>query len=358
MRILSHDALDAARHRGDGAADATVAALGSDKWIANALFRHLHRNDDPLPDRLPAAVRTFLAEHAPVPPWFDEGRARRAQRWASRHVLPITAALFCASLPTAYGAARGARVLAATGRMDGASLDRRVHETAQFVLDVLAEGGFGPDGAALRAIQKVRLLHAAIRVHLREKGLGHGEVPINQEDLLGTLFTFSTVVLRSLERLGVAIAPGEAEDYYALWRGVGAMLGVEEELLPLDLATASDVADRIAGRQLQASDHGRMLMASLLEGMERHLPTLRRAPRHLVRYLVGDRLADLLAVPVDERLRASAALWHLLPRTSRAPIASLALGLSRSMGRPLLEMVVAAKLRDAPASFAMPASGL
>jgi hypothetical protein len=349
--------LDAARQVGDPEADAVVERLGRDAWLVNAALRHAHRNDDPLPDAVPVAVRHFLAEHAAPPAWLDALRAFHAQRWAMRHVLPLTACLFCASLPTAYGAARGARVLEATGRMHGAQLDRRVNETAQFVLDVVAEGSLGPDGGAIRAVQKVRLVHAAVRAQLRRSGRAGDEVPINQEDMLGTLGSFSVVVLRSLRRLGVDVDDHAAEDFYQLWRAVGAMLGIRADLLPSDLSAAGAVCDRIAERQHAASPEGRALMASLLDGMEQHVPAaLHVAPRYLVRHLVGERLADLLGVPPAGRsLQTGLDALRLL--SPGRPFRSIALTVSSLVGRPLLHAVVATKLGGVPATFAMPAFG-
>jgi hypothetical protein len=250
VRLPTNEELDRARHVGDPPADAAVAALGRDAWIVNAALHHVRRNDEPLPEGVPAVVRGLFAEHVVPPPWLDQGRVSRAQAWASRHCLLITVALFCGSLPTAYGAARGARVLAATGRLRGPELDRRVNETARFVLDVVAEGGLVGRGFALRAIQKVRLAHAAVRAHLIETGAVDDEVPINQEDMLGTLSTFSVVVVRSLRLLGAKVRDDEADDYHHLWRCVGAMLGIREDLLPLDYASGCGVADQIAARQM------------------------------------------------------------------------------------------------------------
>jgi hypothetical protein len=295
-------------------------------------------------------VRAFFAEHVAPPPWLDRTRVRRAQAWASRHLIHVTTALFCASLPTAYAAARGARVLAATGRTKGPELERRVNETAQFVLDVLAEGGFEPHGSALRAIQKVRLMHAAVRRHVVALTLFADEVPINQEDLLGTLCAFSVVVVRAARLLGVRVSDEEAEDYYHLWRGVGAMLGIEEALLPEDFASARDLVVRIGERQFEPSAHGRALMAALLAGMEEHAAAFPWLPRHLVRYLVGERLADQLGVPAGDAFQAKLAVLRLLPRVS-APRA-----LSPVIGRLLLGSVVASKLRGAPPTFAMPST--
>ena len=171
-------ALDAARLRGDAGADSLVAALGERAWAVVVLMRGVHGNRQPLPAALPVEARQFFAPVAP-PAWLDLRRVQRAQRWAQEHLLHVTTALFCASLPSAYAAARGARVLAATERMR-TDVDRRVNETARFVLDVLAPGALEPDGAGLRAIQKTRFVHALVRRalagHARAVGEGRGSV--------------------------------------------------------------------------------------------------------------------------------------------------------------------------------------
>jgi hypothetical protein len=346
-----HARLDAARQLGDPEADAVVEQLGDSAWRVNASLRHVHKNSDPLPLGLPGCVVRFLEQEVVVPTWLDERRVRRAQTWAQQHLFEITVALFCASLPTSYGGARGARVLAGTGRMQGPGLDRRINETAQFVLDVVAEGSLGPDGCGLRSIQKVRLMHAAVRGHLRGRPGFTDEVPINQEDLLGTLFSFSLAVIRAMERLGADVDDERAEDYLHLWCAVGAMLGVRQELLPTDLRSGFDIAERVAERNLQASEHGQALMASLLAGMEDHVPGARWLPRYLVRHLVGDHVADLLAIPASPRAKEQLALVRFLPRR---PASAMWRRFSALVGRPLLEAVVAAKLHGAPPAFAMP----
>lgn len=349
--MLSHQELDDLRRIGDTEADAVVAALGREAWVVNATLRHVHRNDEPLPDSVPGVVLQFFERHVALP--VAGPSIVRAQAFASRHLMPIMLSLLYASLPTTYGAARGARVLAATGRMSGDALDRRVNETAQFLLDVLTPGSFSPRGTGLRAVQKVRLMHAAVRAQV--SGDGH-EVAINQEDLLGTLFAFSVVVVRALRRLGIAVSPEEADDYFKLWRVAGSLLGVREHLIPADFNAASDLSDRIASRHIQASDHGRQLMADLLAGMERHVPApLQRAPRVLVRHLVGDQLADALAIPVDATAQATLDIARLLPRSARTH-SGLAQRLATSIAKPLLASVIATKLRGAPPTFAMPTS--
>jgi hypothetical protein len=132
------------------------------------------------------------------------------------------------------------------------------------------------------------------------------------------------------------------------------MLGIQRDLLPATHVAACELGDRISLRQLRGSEHGRFLMKTLLAGMEAHVPHFRAAPRHLVRYLIGDRLADELGVPGAQAFETARAAFQLLPRLQITPLGALARRLTPIVGRPLLEAVVAAKLRGAPPTFAMP----
>ena len=350
--------LDAARQIGDEPADALVASLGGRFWAIHPLLRAVRKNQERLPEALPEDVRRFFVDCVALPPWLSRARVLNAQHWAERHLFHITVALFCAALPSAYAAERGASVLAATGRM-ASDLDRRINETARFVLDVLESGSLDPEGTALPAIGQVRLIHAAVRTRLRgASGYASSEVPINQEDLLGTMLGFSVVVIRAVRRLGIRVDRAEAEDYYHLWRGIGAMLGIKEALLPKDFSAASDTADFIANRQFRASDHGRALMARLLERTEDHVgvPGLRGAAPFLVRYLLGDRTADILGISAVNPARAlvfAGSAGGLF----RSSVQALALQLAPLFGRHLLDAIVSAKLGTkarAPASTARP----
>jgi hypothetical protein len=58
-------------------------------------------------------------------------------------------------------------------------------------------------------------------------------LPINQGDLLFQAVGFTWLTLRSLERMGYRLTPSEKALYYEFWRYVGAVLGIDAELLPL-----------------------------------------------------------------------------------------------------------------------------
>jgi len=332
--------LDAARHEGDREADAIVARLGSNVWIANRLLAHIARDDQPLP----AAVDRDLARLVvpELPAWADRHRLRRAQRFAEARLMFITVGLFCAALPAGYCAVEGARVLRLAGRMTG-DLDRRINETARFVLDVLHPNAFDPGGKARVALGKVRLIHAAVRASLHARGYEH--VAINQEDQLGTIGLFSVVVLKSLVRLGVEISDRDREDFVHLWNVAGAMMGVRDDLLPCDYDEAETLLYEIKRRQNGPSEDGRALMAALLQGMEDHvkLPGLTRLPRALVRYLLGSEMASWIGIEEEGpangfRLDALHGFQRLAPQ----------------LGKHLLDAITLVKLKGERATFAMP----
>ncbi|MCI0670609.1 MAG: DUF2236 domain-containing protein, partial [Myxococcaceae bacterium] len=124
-------------------------------------------------------------------------------------------------------------------------------------------------------------------------------LPINQEDLAGTLMTFCAVPLDALPRLGVEVSAEEAEAWVHTWNVVGSLMGVREELLPRDRADAEALMDAIRDRQWAPSSDGRFLVQPLLRMMQDYLPgsVFDGVPVVLVRHLAGDHCADLLGLP-------------------------------------------------------------
>jgi hypothetical protein len=340
MTVLDDARLETARQRGDPPLDDVLAPLHGDAWRAVAALRPLRADDDPLPTAVPRALHPFAVPQ--LPSWVCAERIRRAQRFADRHLPQITVALFCAALPVSYTSVPGARVLALTGRLRE-DIDIRVNETARFVLDVLARNGFDPGGRGRLAVGRVRLVHAAVRgsvLALPSWRSSFAEVPVNQEDLLGALCLFSVVVLQSLERLGVVVDLRDRDDFVHLWAAVGAMLGIEDDLLPHGFAAAEATTRLIGRRQMRGSEDGRALMRALLDGMRRHVtfPGVRDFPAQLTAHLVGPERARMLGLSGERTSTWALGLGRSVMRLP--PIR----GLTAQFGRTLLEIVNDAKL--------------
>ena len=246
------------------------------------------------------------------PPWTDGTKVVKGQEVFRAWSLDIVTSLFCASLPFAYAAAQGVEVLERISQLaDPKTVARRIAETGQMLLDVSEPGGLAPGGRGHHTARTVRLLHAVIRARLT-MGMGSSEVgrssepwdgnvlgvPINQEDLLGTLLSFTSVVFRALDHMGIPLSLSAQESYLQLWATVGDLLGIataDSVLRPVD---AEELTDVITKELHAPSPAGVHLMGVLMGEMEISMPWgLRKLPRTLVRHLGGDRVADMLGVP-------------------------------------------------------------
>jgi hypothetical protein len=208
--------------------------------------------------------------------------------------------LVCGSLPTTYAAHKGVKVLKGTGRLL-IDPNRRLWETAQMVVNVMGPGGLSRAGRGIRTAQKVRLMHAAIRHLLSSDPAWNTQelgVPINQEDLAGTLLTFSYFVLEGLNLLGVRIDPRERWGYFRTWQIVGRIMGVAPELIPTDLDEAAELNALIWKRQFAASQEGREMLLALLSLLKENTPApIVWAPAATMRFLVPPDAANMIGIP-------------------------------------------------------------
>ena len=299
--------LDRMRELGDPVADTPVAAVLDRSGVdaVSAIMRTLVRNDQPVPEALPDEIQAYLGETLPLPEWADMRKIKRGQQLFETWGLEIACCLFCASLPSAYAAAKGVKVLYLTARLD-TDARRRVMETGQFLVDVATVGGLDETGKGRRTIQRVRLMHAAVRHLIKARneltpGMWPADwgIPINQEDLAGTRMSFSYVFSDPMRRLGVRVPARDVDAYLHLWNVIGHLLGLRDELLVRDVADATALVDTIRRRQFKASAEGQELTGALVGLMDELTPLHRFDDTipPLVRHLIGDETADLLLVP-------------------------------------------------------------
>lgn len=293
--------LDEMRQAGDPPADGVVRELFETGEVdaVNRLMRTLVRNDDVPRAKLPKVVRSYLDSTDDLPDWADPERIAAGEAFFGVHGPGIVMAFACASLPKCYACAKGVQVLHLTARLQGDAI-RRIAETAQLILNAMAPGGLGPGGRGIRDAQKVRLMHAAVR-HLcsRSEQWDPGwDTPVNQEDLAGTLCTFSIVPLEALDQLGASISDDEADAYLHAWNVVGHVLGIDQRLLAQDVDHATKLWSAITRRQWAPSAEGSAMTQALIEAMEHQTPgtIFDGFPAQMVRFLCGDELADMLAV--------------------------------------------------------------
>ena len=297
----SNAKLDPMRQLKDPAADDVISAIFARGQVdaVNALMNNIFRTAEPLPPGLPPEAAAYFSDTA-LPAWADPAQLALAQQLFTRTGWQLAMGLFCSSLPQAYAAANGAHVITQTQGMTKHT-KQRIFETAQFLFDVMDEGALSPGGRGVLTAKKVRLMHATVR-HLILRNpwdaarLGQ---PINQEDLAGTLMTFSVVTLDGLRLLEIPYSAEEGDAWLHTWKVIGHLLGLRDELLPTDLIDAEELMEAIRDRQWRPSEDGRALTRPLVEMMQSYFPgdAFDGFPVALIRALSGDHCADLLGLP-------------------------------------------------------------
>jgi hypothetical protein len=294
------------RHEGDVLADALIDRIYKEGALdaVNKTLEKLVRNDGIPTSDLHPEVTVFLEQTCELPAWADREKMKRASAIFDIHGLQMVMMLFGAALPTLYAARKGAQVLVLTNRMvDYTFLKRRIMETAQFMMDVTEYDAFEPDGQGVVAVQKVRLIHAAIRCCILNDPTWNAHwdmdwgVPINQVDLAGTMLSFSTTVLQAMANSSIALSAEEKEAYLHHWKVIGHILGIKEIFMPVDYADSIDQMDTTLKLNHEPSEAGKILANALVEFLHEHIPFFKSYITDTIRYWIGRHAAHCLSLP-------------------------------------------------------------
>jgi hypothetical protein len=176
-------------------------------------------------------------------------------------------------------------------------------------------------GRGFITARKVRFLHASIRFMLRHPDkmrAAHGAggeyrahdrppqtltdriadepapwpeeeygAPINQEELAFGLLSFGYLIPLGLEFLGCRLGQERKENFLHLWKVVGYVMGVREELTTDRWDEATDLLAVVGERQFGHTDFGEHLTVALMAFARSYFPHLtsglqRRLPAHLI----------------------------------------------------------------------------
>ena len=303
--------LEEKRKHTDPLADNVVATIiqKGELTSVNHLFGLFVNDSDKLPDDAPREIIDYFAQTARLPDWADKDLIALGQQIYIRHGVWISLLLSYKALPECYACAKGAEVLFHTARLNEhhGSLNtyaRRIAETAQFVFYSMSPKGLSTKGRGLRATQKVRLIHAIIRHYLKQKNWDSSKFdePINQQDMAGTLMSFSALVLEGMEQLGIKLERVEREAYFHTWRVVGHIVGLRDDLIPESADDGLRLGHIILDNQLAESDHSKVLMKSLLDFQDSISKPYFSSQGNIemMRLMMGDKISDILAVPAAD----------------------------------------------------------
>jgi ER-bound oxygenase mpaB/B'/Rubber oxygenase, catalytic domain len=145
-------------------------------------------------------------------------------------------------------------------------------------------------------------------MHLSRDPSWRGEdwgVPINQADMALTALLFSHGFVEFVRKLGVHVTAEEEEDLVHLWRYVGYLMGVREELLCATVNEAKQLAELVDLVDAGPDEDSRRLLDPLLERRpnelrvrsERMGRVVRRLFSAACRDMIGDDYANRVGLP-------------------------------------------------------------
>jgi hypothetical protein len=353
--------------RTDELADAVVSSIEAlprgEGW---RLFEKGVRGGARAIPEAPEPMRELLERAAHVPAWLDWETCDRGGLLLMRAGPLGGAVLGTRSLVLGYASPGGNKPLVFSGRLKQQA-KRRLDETARFVQAVSRPGGMRPFAEGWQITLKVRLIHAQVRRMILKTGRWDSDawgLPVNQHDMAGTTLLFSCAIIDGLRKLGMRIESEEAERYVHLWRWVGRVIGVDEDVLPASEPEGMRLADLIAMTMGDPDQDSRDLTRALFEAAYDGCTTkaqIKQAERNVVfgrlvcRELLGDDLADKLdvprttlrhAIPMMKRfVRMTDSLTRAVPLGERGQVA---------VGTFYWDRVVEIGLQNATYDFALP----
>ena len=243
------------------------------------------------------------------PDWIDQQTLDLGVDVFLQYSFPSLLSLLYFSLLGGFSAPLITRVLDETGYLTKSSKDaiwRRLNETLDMVVRCMGSGAMEPDGDGFRAALRVRMVHCRVRHRLLQKGWAKGDsdgLPLNVEDMLATLLSFSSNVLHTIKSsCGAPLLSRRQETAYLhLWRYIGYCLGLPEAQL-VHLASpeaARGATESLALHLLHPNARSCEIANNILGAISDRPPMRWSLGMHsaVARTLLGAPLSDALKIP-------------------------------------------------------------
>ena len=296
---------------GDPLADAVAKDLAAvPPAEGHAMLASVIESPGVAPEGVPESLREFVAMANAVPDWFDPEIAQVASRAFLRNSDIVLAALVGGSIVEGFSTliSKSFRI---RGRVISAGV-RRLKQNGMQLVEQYLPGGIEPGGDGWRLTLRVRLVHAQSR-HLLNRSdewdhSRHG-MPISAAHVLLAGAAFSGRLMRHVASLGGDFSAEEREAYVHVWRYTGLLIGIPEEILFHDEASACR-AFEIGSLCEPPADHDAIIMANSIVNSAPviigvNAPAERREMARIVtqasRELIGDELADTFMFPRRKR---------------------------------------------------------
>ncbi len=248
----------------DRLADDVVAWMAQQpKGQGRALF------EEALTNRAEATgpLKDFFDQVDAKPYWVDDDRLERGAKAITRAGLLGLFPLGDMSLMGGYLASRATKSLVGTGEIEYQAI-RRLVETAAWWIDVTTPGALEHGRKGYASALRIRLVHAHVRAAMNRRDdwdYAAWDRPVNQVQTAGTLLLFSLVYVFGTQLLGLRYSARERGDILHLWRYIGWLMGVDDELLPASEEDAWRLLWLLAATEFIPDDDSKRLAKALIE---------------------------------------------------------------------------------------------
>jgi hypothetical protein len=214
----------------------------------------------------PDFLKTLFSQIDTEPAWLDRELIELGQQAICRTGIVGTLIMRDVALMGGYGNSAINKPLVFTGSLSN-SASRRTSETRAFAVDATRPGALGRLGKGFKTTIRVRFLHAVLRRRIRSHPDWRDDewgVPINQGDMLATNLAFSVVYLSGMRALGFRYRQREREGIIHLWRYLGYLMGIDEDILATNEKEGLRIIYTLLISQPEADEDTRTLARALM----------------------------------------------------------------------------------------------
>lgn len=219
-------------------------------------------------DLVPDSVKKMFLQTQEIPEWLDDNLLRSGAELCMRSNLDALISLRDYCLMGGYDYAYLNKPLIITEALKKGAV-KRLSETLDFWVNVTRYDALEIHQKGYEFAVKTRLIHSyarlSIKKHYKQWNTENWGEPINSWDMMATYTGFSLVFLHSLHKLGNTFSNDEEKGLFHLWKYVGYLLGMPENLLPDNKKEATEYFYLWTSIQPPADKDSALLARSLLD---------------------------------------------------------------------------------------------
>ncbi|SEM16156.1 hypothetical protein SAMN05421856_101473 [Chryseobacterium taichungense] len=246
------------------------------------------RNGIPDNEKNPESIKQMFSQTETIPEWLNNDLLKSGAELCMRANLDSLISLRDYCLIGGYDFAYLNKPLIVTEALKKGAV-KRLSETLDFWVNVTRYNALEIHHKGYEFAIKTRIIHSyarlSIRKHYKDWDTENWGEPINSWDMMATYIGFSLVFLHSLHKLGNTFSVQEEQGLFHLWKYIGYLLGIPENLLPENKKQATEFFYLWTSVQPPADKDSVLLAHSLLnESLENPILKYKFQRRNL-RYL-------------------------------------------------------------------------